>query len=388
MRLDLTGAAARVAARLPEYLRDLDSLASIDSGTYDKVGVDQVASMLSDRYDRLGARVSRHRHDVLGDTIVAELGASGPVTLLLGHTDTVYPAGTAAMRPMRREGDLLFGPGTADMKAGALAIVYALEDLVALDANLGRVIVIHNSDEEIGSPSSRGLIRQMAETADAVLVLEPGRENGNIVAARKGIARVDITVRGVAAHAGVNHNRGRSAILELAYLVTRLEALNGIMPDVTLNVGVIQGGERVNVVPDHASAEMEIRALEPESLQHAVELVRETVAWRTIAQTNAEADVRIEHWPMHRTAATNQLVVLAQGLGADLGLSITAVATGGASDGNTAAQAGKPVLDGLGPVGGNAHSPDEYIDVTSVAPRVALLEGLVEAIASGSVTRH
>lgn len=366
-----------MADRLPAYLDDLQALVSIDSGTDDKAGVDRVADFLAARYRRLGAAVERHSHDVYGDTIVARFGEGAPHTVLLGHTDTVYPAGTASSRAPRREGDRLVGPGTADMKGGDLAILYAMTDLIEAGAETGCVTVIHNGDEEVGSPTSRDLIRKIAGQADAVLVLEPGRENGDIVSARKGIARAAVTVRGVAAHAGVNHDRGRSAVLELAHLVVRLEALNGTIPGVTLNVGPVTGGDRTNVVPDRASAQLEIRAFDRDHLLDAVQRVQDIVAVRTVADTAADVTVAIEHWPMQRSPGSAHLVDLARRLAEELGISLRDAATGGASDGNTAAQAGVPVLDGLGPVGGAAHSPGEYIEIPSVSPRIALLEGLI-----------
>ena len=198
--------------------------------------------------------------------------------------------------------------------------------------------------------------------------------------ARKGVADAQFTVTGIAAHSGVNHERGRSAILELAHLIVALESLNGTIPGVTLNVGHVLAGERANVVPDRAFARFELRAFERSNLEKAIALVEATIAARTVAGTEVDLQLSVNHWPMQRTPAGQRLVELAREIGARLGLDLRDVATGGASDGNTAAAAGRPVLDGLGPVGGGAHSPDEYILIDSIVPRTALLAGLVATL--------
>jgi glutamate carboxypeptidase len=385
--LDLRRAGKFLEGHLADYLADLEELVNIDSGTFDKPGVDRVVSRLGEWYGQLGAAVERIPHPEFGDTLRVTLRGTGPGRiLLLGHTDTVYRSGIAAERPFRVQGSVAYGPGTSDMKAGDLAIIYAL--LAVLDQGpdrLGDITVVHNSDEEIGSPISRSLIRTAAEEVDAVLVLEAGRQNGDIVSARKGIADVELTVRGVAAHAGVDHKRGRSALLELAHLVVALEGLNGTIPGVTLNVGQVRAGDRVNVVPDLAAARFEIRAFEREHLVAAVEAARRIVERRAVPGTVAEMSVTIAHWPMQRSPASEQLVREAQQIASDLGFDLHDAATGGASDGNTAAEAGVPALDGLGPIGGGAHSEAEYIDIDSVVPRVTLLAGLIGRLGAGPV---
>jgi glutamate carboxypeptidase len=358
---------------------------AIDSGTFDKFGVDRVAARLETMYIRLGAQTEWHRAETYGNTLVATLsGVGSGSVVLVGHTDTVYPTGTAAERPMQIDADRISGPGTADMKAGDLAIVYALRALLEQGPeHFGRITVIHNSDEEIGSPSSRALIAECSSGADAVLVLEPGRENGDVVVARKGIADIEIWVKGRSAHAGVNHDRGRSAVLALAHLIVAVESINGTLPDVTVNVGPIEGGERPNVVPDRAYCRLEVRAFERSVLEKAIERVRQIVASGVIDGTEARLKVSVEHWPMSRSGGNETLLGIAQSVGAQLGLLIQGAATGGASDGNTAAAGGTPVLDGLGPVGGAAHSPNEYIDARSIIPRTALLAGLIASLRDG-----
>ncbi|GAC1661331.1 MAG: M20 family metallopeptidase [Acidobacteriaceae bacterium] len=368
-----------------QYLADLKTLVNIDSGTFDVAGVNEVGSFLSNRYAAMGATVEIVPGTTYGHNFIASfVGKGRGKVLLIGHTDTVFPRGTAASRPFRVEGARAYGPGTADMKGGDLCIVFALEalHLIGWD-NFESVQVLHNSDEEVGSPSSRDIVRNLASKAGAVLVLEPGRENGNIVSGRKGIADGRVQVTGVASHAGVNHDKGRSAVLELAHIVTGLESLNGTVDGATLNVGHIRGGERINVVPDEAFAHFEIRAYTEQNLEEMIARARDVVRRRTVTDTGATVDITIEHVPMFKSEASTRLVSLAQDIAKAIGFTVHDVATGGASDGNTAAAAGIPVLDGLGPVGGGAHSLAEYIEISSVVQRTGLLAGLVTALGSG-----
>lgn len=380
--LDLNRVVALLESRLPQYLDDLRLLVSIDSGTFDKDGVNRVVDVLERWYSDLGASVDRRAGDVYGDILTATFPGKGPGSvLLIGHTDTVYASGTVEARPMRIAGDRITGPGTADMKSGDLSIVYALRALLDQGPELPTsVVVLHNPDEEIGSPSSKGVVAELARGADAVLVLEPGRANGDVVVARKGIMDIQVWAEGRAAHAGVNHDEGRSAVLAMAHLVAAVEALNGTLPDLTANVGRIEGGDRSNVVPDRAYARLEIRAFDRDILEQAAEHIRRLVETPSVEGTAMRMEVSVEHWPMHRSDAGGRLYALARGIAGSLGIDLGATATGGASDGNTAAAAGLPVLDGLGPVGGRAHSPDEYIELSSVVPRTALLTGLVAAL--------
>ncbi len=379
---DLRRASDTLQAGLPQYLADLRSLVGIDSGTFDKEGVNRVVDILERWYRELGATVERQPGDVYGDVLTASFQGTGPGSvLLIGHTDTVYPLGTVEARRMRADGDQVIGPGTADMKAGDLSIVYALRGLLDQGADLPKIVVLHNPDEEIGSPSNKEVVASLSSDADAVLVLEPGRENGDVVVARKGIMDIQIWAEGRSAHAGVNHDQGRSAVLALAHLVTAAEGLNGSLPDLTVNVGRIEGGDRPNVVPDRAYARLEIRAFDRDVLEGALDRIRRLVESPSVEGTRMRMQVSVEHWPMHRSEGGERLYQLARGIAGRLGLDLGATATGGASDGNTAAAAGRPVLDGLGPVGGRAHSPDEYVVVSSVVPRTALLAGLIAALA-------
>jgi glutamate carboxypeptidase len=293
--------------------------------------------------------------------------------------DTVFEPGTAAERPFRVEGDRARGPGVSDMKGGLLA---GLTALAAVAAAGGRpaVTFVANPDEEIGSPFSGPRIRALSADHDGSLVLECARANGDIVSARKGIADVAVSIHGRAAHAGVEPEKGRSAILAAARMVEALQALNGRWPSVTCTVGVIAGGTRPNVVPDACRLEVDLRAATTEDFAHAEEALRDIVAAPQVPDTTAEVTVTASHPPMEKSPAAGRLVDLAKAISAELGFSVHDTATGGASDANTTAAAGLPTLDGLGPIGGDDHAPAEWLDLASVVPRVSLLAGLISRV--------
>jgi glutamate carboxypeptidase len=387
---ELRALRTRLEAELPAFLADLERLCSIDSGSYSPAGVNAVASWVAAFLGPLGARVE-DRPDPggrYGDTIVATIDGrpgAGPRVLLIGHTDTVFDDGTAAARPFRIDGGIARGPGVSDMKGGLLAGLYAVRAVVgAADATGGlpfeRLVVIANPDEEVGSPSSTPHIREVAAESDACLVLEAARANGDVVSARKGIADLRITIRGRAAHAGVEPEKGRNAIVAGANIVAAIAALNGRWPDVTANVGVFNAGTRPNVVPDRAELEVDVRAMTRSNLEAAVAAVREIAERPGVPDVTAEVETMAWWLPMEKRERSSRLVEDVVDLASRLGFSTTDVATGGASDANTTAGMGVPSIDGLGPVGGLDHSPDEYLEVGSIVPRTTLVAALLLAI--------
>jgi len=308
-------------------------------------------------------------------------GSGGPRVLMIGHTDTVFDPGTVAERPFTIEGDRALGPGVSDMKGGLLLGFFAIEVLqeVGFDG-FGQVTYICNPDEEIGSPWSRDVIKAEAVNADVAFVLEGARENGDIVSARKGVSDYTLEIVGRAAHAGVEPERGRNAILEAAHRTVALQALNGRWPGVTVNVGVVHGGTRPNVVAERCLLEVDVRSPEESSFQKA------EAAVEAIAREHTVPDVMVNvtgggwHRPMEKREGGARLAGLAIGVAADLGFELKDAATGGASDANTTSAAGVPTLDGLGPIGGDDHSPKEWLDLTSVVPRISLLAGLLSRL--------
>ena len=370
------------AARQDAFLDELRGLVGIDCGSYTRDGVNQVADFCADALRGLGASVERIPHAELGDLVIGRLDGDGPHVLLIGHMDTVFEPGTAAARPFRLAGHRAFGPGVTDMKAGLLAGFHALACLQAAGARPS-VTYVCNPDEEIGSPFSSVHIRQLAPQHDLAFVLECARANGDIVSARKGVADFQITVTGRAAHAGVEPEKGRSAILEAAHKVLALHELNGRWPTVTLNAGVIEGGTRPNVVAERCVVKVDLRAATVAEFDTAVETLQRVVAQASIPGTTGEALRVSGHAPMEKSPATARLVALAQDVAHDMGFDLSDASTGGASDANTTSGMGLPTLDGLGPIGGDDHSADEWLDVSSIVPRVALLAGLIARASEG-----
>ena len=375
----------RAAARFEGYQTALRDMVNVDCGSYSPAGVGRIADLCVAFFAAHGWEVERRAHvptdgqPRLGDLVIGTLrGSGGPRVLLLGHMDTVFDDGTAAARPYRVEGERALGPGVSDMKGGLLAGTFAtavLQD-AGYDA-FDRITYVCNPDEEIGSPFSGPVIGAIAAQHDATFVLECARANGAIVSARKGVTDYVIRIRGRAAHAGVEPSRGRSAVLEAAHKAIAISALAGRWPGVTCNVGVLRGGTRPNVVPEDAVLEIDLRSPELATLEEAEREVERICREHTIPDVSVELRHDGWHRPMEKTEGSQRLVDLAVEVAAELGFAIEDVATGGASDGNTTSAAGCPTLDGLGPIGGGAHASDEWLDLASVVPRVALLAGLI-----------
>ncbi len=368
-----------VEARRPLFLTDLQRLVDLDCGSYDKAGVDTAGRIVEARLLDDGWKVERLPHDVYGDTLVATIdgGAPGQV-VLLAHLDTVFEAGTAAARPFRIDGDIAYGPGVTDCKAGVLAGVNAVAALAGRP--FPRVTFLLTPDEEIGSPSSRGHIEAYAAGADAAFCLECARANGDIVVARKGVVDLVVDIEGRAAHAGIEPEKGVNAALDAALTTVALQELNGRTPGVTVNVGVIQAGSRPNIVCPSARLEVDVRAVELATFQDAVAEV-ERVALQVRVPGAAKTVTRTAaHAPMEPTAAAHALADRALAIAAGLGIRTAACATGGAADANTTSALGVPTLDGLGPVGGNDHAPTEYLDLSTLTPRTTLLAALIESV--------
>lgn len=370
--------------QLQTYLEDLRTLVSIDSGSYHQAGVNAVNDWLETRLAGLGFAVERQPHPELGDNLLGIRRGSGRGKIvLLGHSDTVYPPGTAVQRPMVIQGDKILGPGACDMKAGLLNGIYALEALQAIGFDAYETLYyLAVPDEEIGTRHSIPLIRATGRQADAVLTLESARENGDIVTARKMMGFYQIEAFGRAAHAGVEPEKGSNAILALAHHMLALDKLNGLRPGVTVNIGTIEGGSLPNIVPDYAKMRLDLRTFSAADMQILIEAIQAQLGKPTIPGVTVKAALEKDSVmpAMERTPAVMALEKLAQQAARELGFEIKGASTGGAADGGFAAAEGAPVLDGLGPVGGRDHSPDEYINLSSIVPRTALLAKLIMAI--------
>ena len=375
-------------AGLPAYLADLERLVNVDCGSYTPEGVNEIAAWVAAELEAIGAAVERRPDPAgrLGDTVVATFRGrpgAGPRILLIGHMDTVFEAGTVAQRPFRIDDGIARGPGVTDMKGGLLLGLRALAALRAFaGGSLDRlpfesITFIANPDEEIGSPTSTAHIVAAARQSDAAFVLECARANGDFVSMRKGIYDLRLRIAGRAAHAGVEPEKGRSAILAGAELVRGIHDLNGRWPGVTANVGVFKAGTRPNIVCDEAELQVDLRAMSIEPLEAARAAIDALAAQPAVPDVTVGIET-MHHWaPLEKLERSGRLGDHLIAIARRLGFETKGAATGGASDANTTSGLGVPSIDGLGPVGGMDHSPEEYLEVASIAPRLALLAALL-----------
>ena len=381
MRALLAAARSKQAALL-----DLTrKLVEAESPSDAKSAVDACTALAAAHARAMGGRVKLHRQHQLGDVLEARFGAGRrprkPVAaispkpiLLLGHLDTVWPLGTLKSMPCRLSEGRLWGPGTLDMKAGIAMAFTALE--ILLEAGLLRreIILLLNGDEEIGSPASRPLIERLARDCDAVYVLEPAQGLA-YKTARKGTGDWKIAVEGVAAHAGVDFEKGANAIRELARVVETVSGWTDLKRGLTVSVGTIGGGTKSNVIPRKAWAEVDVRIARAAD---GTRIVRKFAALRPSGPRYAlTVTGAIHRPPMERSRGTARLFLKAQALARELGIALDEAATGGASDGNFTAALGIPTLDGMGAVGDGAHASHESVLVEHLAPRTALLAGML-----------
>jgi len=374
--------------RLPQYIEELRALCAIDSDSHYKPGLDLVASRLGERMHELGMQTIIVERETWGNDVVGTIQGEGSGNvLLLGHIDTVYPVGTAAERPLRIEDDTVFGPGVCDMKGCILSAIYAIEALLAANRRpFAELRFLCVSDEEILYRHSIELIEEMCRNCQGALVLEAARSNGDIVSARKGNAGYTLIAHGRSAHAGVEPEKGYNAITEIAHQVLQFQSLNGWREGITINPGLISGGTVINVVPEHAQAQFDLRYL------HTDDRIATEARWHEMLKQQLVPGVELmlevspdSKEPMVRTPESLKLAQQAQEIARLLGFSMNHVSTGGSSDGSYVSHFGVPVLDGLGPVGGLDHSPDEYLLASSVPPRTALLAGLLAIIGSQDI---
>jgi glutamate carboxypeptidase len=377
--------------RLGAFVADLRALVAIDSGSRDAAGVRRVAAWASERLARAGFAVDHREvedHDglPLGPVVVARRPGAGRRVMLFAHMDTVFVRGTAARRPLRLESHLALGPGACDDKGGLLAGVHACELLVAGGLADGvDLTVVLTPDEEIGAPGSAPILAELARDSDVALCLEGARESGDLVASRKGVADLHFRLRGRAAHSGIEPGRGASAAVEAAHLALAVTALDRSAPGLTVNVGVLEAGSRPNVVAEEARVVAEVRATSSGVLDAVLETLRRRSAAPVTAGVTIDLEVRDRTEPMERTSRSDALARLALATAGELGLDVDAVATGGVSDANIVAATGCPTLDGLGPVGGDDHSESEWLDLSSVPTRTALLACLVARLGAGAL---
>lgn len=364
------------------WLHDvIDALVSIESPTDDKAAVDRCGAEFRRRAQAIGMRVRVEVRPAAGDHSVVEIGQGRPRILLVGHVDTVWPHGQIARMPLVRRDGKLCGPGTLDMKVGvSMGLLATRAVFETAPPASGTIAMLVTSDEETGSDTSRALIEAEALASDAVLVLEPALAGGPLKTSRKGIGQYHLAVTGVSAHAGVDPGKGVSAIRELARQIIAVEALHDLDRGVSVNVGVISGGTRPNVVAEEAHAVVDVRAPSLDDaarIDQAFQALRPILPGARLAVTGG-----FERPPMERSAGVVALYEHARAAAAELGQTVAEGGTGGGSDGNFTAALGVPTLDGLGGVGDGAHAIHEHVELDKLVPRTALLAALIARLLS------
>ncbi len=371
---------AAAKSRLPKMIALVRRLVEQESPSFNKPAVDALGRMLAREFEQRGAKLKLHRAASFGDHLQADFAGArgGQPVMLLGHIDTVYDVGTLSGMPWREERGRLCGPGVLDMKTGIAQMLFAIDVLRAVRGELPRPVrVLLVTDEEVGSASSRAITERLAKQSAAVLVCEPpfGLE-GALKTGRKGVGEYTVRVRGVAAHAGLEPEKGQSAIVELARQIVRIATFTEMKRGLTVNPGVLRGGTRTNVVAEHAECEVDVR------IAKLADAARVEKKFRSLKPFNRRCHLEVSGGvnrpPMERSKAVAALFKLAQQAGGELGLNLTEVTVGGGSDGNFTAALGIPTLDGLGAVGDGAHARHEFVVTTEISRRTALLARLIE----------
>jgi glutamate carboxypeptidase len=362
-----------------ETLNFLRQMVEIESPSDSKAAVDRCVAFVAKRCAALGGRIRIHRQKVFGDLLEARFGpvkSKQKPILLLGHLDTVWPLGTLKNMPFRIAKDRVWGPGVLDMKAGVAMAFSAIATLQKQQRLTRPVVMLLNSDEEVGSNVSRPLTEKLAKQSEAVFVLEPAQGlQGAYKTARKGVGNYLVRVQGIAAHSGVDFERGHSAIAELARQVERITRFTELNRGITVNVGTIQGGTRSNVIAAEAQAEVDVR------IARAKDEARVDRHFRSLRVFDSKCSLHVEGGlnrpPMERTRGTIALYKRSATYARQLGFELQEASTGGGSDGNFTSALGVPTLDGMGAVGEGAHAAHESLLLKHMAPRTALLAAML-----------
>src|SRR5712671_504395 len=357
----------------------LQTLVNTDSGSYNKAGVDAAGGHIRKFLGEHGIATEVTPDQTFGDAISATVGQDSPPfrnrpILLMGHRDTVFPKGEPTRRPFKIEGDRAYGPGVSDMKSGLVLNCFVLAAIKRFGGAPAPVMALFTGDEEIGSPFSRPVIETHARASRVCFNSEPGRARGAAVTGRKGGVFMRFEIAGKAAHSGANFEVGISAINELAHKTLALQALSDPPNGITLNVGVVSGGQTVNTVAPWAKGEVDLRFITPEQRRETFAKIEAIVAKSTVPGTSARLEITGEFLPLVETEEGKALYEhYATGLKA-LGVSETkSMFTGGCADSGFASATGTPTICAVGPVGGRAHSPDEYMEIDTIVPRAQAL---------------
>ncbi|HGN0620785.1 TPA: M20 family metallopeptidase [Proteus mirabilis] len=371
-----------INSQYDEMVDFLKELVNIDSGSYDKQGVDTVAELLIQRYQKLGFVVEVFENEQLGNNYrLVHKDATNPQIFIAAHLDTVFPKGTVAERPFSIDGSRAYGPGVIDMKASHVLTYYAINALKQNgDLSYQNVEILLNCDEEIGSKTSRHLIEKYAKNKAYALIMEPARANGAIVSARRGVGTYELLIEGKASHSGIAPEAGISAIQELSYKIQALHALSRHDEGLSVNVGLISGGTSVNTVAPHARAEIDVRISTDEQGIEIDKQVREVCSQPVLAGVKLTLKGGINRPPMVKTPESANLIEIIKQQADLIGLAIDDISTGGGSDASFTAGVGTPSVDGLGPIGGYQHSDKEYLDLPSLTERTVLFANVIKRL--------
>jgi glutamate carboxypeptidase len=364
-----------------QALQLLERLVNIDTGSGYEPGLTQVRDITVEELKKLGASIETIPNSAPDKSshVVATLKGSGKAKILLmAHMDTVFKEGAAAARPFYIKDGRAYGPGVMDDKGGIVAGLYALKILKNLDfKDYAQITFLLDASEETGSVAATELIQKVAKQHDVTLNLEPGRPADGLVVWRKGSATAVVEVKGKASHAGVAPELGRNAAVEVAHQILQLGKLGDPEKKTTINFTVLNAGDRVNVIPDQASAKADVRAAVPEEFDRLEKDLARVSADKLIPETEVTTHLLRGLPPMPQTAESDKLVDMAQGIYGEIGKKLTIEGSGGAADASLSAGVGVPTLDGFGIVGGNIHTPEEYAEVDSVSPRIYLLTRMI-----------
>lgn len=365
-----------------EMLTLLERLVNIDSGSMNKIGIDKVGQILQDEYKKIGFQVEVISQEVQGNHLVLRhKNSTTPTIMAVAHMDTVFKEGTAAKRPFTIREGRAYGPGVIDMKGSHVLLLYAIKALHEMnDKAIENIEIILTSDEEIGSHTSRELIENHTEQKQYALIMEPARQDGSLVTARRGAGEYSVYVTGKAAHSGIQPQAGKSAIEELAQKIIKLHKLTNHSEGISINVGVIEGGTTVNTVAPSAVAHVDVRIDKIEQAEIVEQQIKSICATPDVEGTSIELKGGIERPPMVKNEQTIALLKKIQEVGKELGIEIKDVATGGGSDASFTSAKGIATIDGLGPIGGLAHSEDEYLEIDSLTERADLLACTIQKL--------
>lgn len=366
----------------PEFLQLWGELVNIDSGSDYSPGLRQVGEIVGAFCRQQGMDTEYHpmaAADGKFNITARAVGTGTKSILLLAHMDTVFPEGTAAARPFRTDGEWAYGPGVSDCKGGVVLALYAMHILKKMDLSCYRHITCcFNCDEEISSPGSRDLIMELARRHDYVLCLEPGQANDGVIAWRKGVAKLKVTVAGKASHSGSDPDKGCNALLELTHQINKMSILANVDKQTTVVFTKMAAGDRLNVVPDYAEAWADVRAVYTEEFDRIESEALKLAASPAVPGTSTTVTLKRGRPPFMPNEGTQLLIARAEKIYAEIGRTLKNSGAGGGSDANLAAAAGAIVLDSLGPVkGGPNHTPDEKARLEALAPRLYLLVRLI-----------